>query len=326
MKKIWVSIMIMIIIILFSYEILTSSKEIFETVSFSFNIWKNNIFPSVFPFFIISELLINYGFVELVSELAKPIMNTLFRINSKCAFIFILSIISGFPSNAKYAKELYLEGEITVDEASKILTFTHFANPLFILGTVSIVFLNNKEIGFLILICHYLSNIIIGIIFRNYSISKNEKNHVSIKTAFLNMHRKRINNNKNFGQIITNSLAKSINTLLLILGIITVFLIITTIIDNNINLNNFYQSILNGVFEMTQGLKYIGILDIPLKMKAILSCMILSFGGLSVHMQIISIISDTDIKYLPFLTARILHSFISSVMIYLLFEVWIKII
>ena len=56
---------------------------------------------------------------------------------------------------------------------------------------------------------------------------------------------------------------------------------------------------------MTQGLKYISVLNIPLKFKATLSTMILSFGGLSVHMQIIGILSDTDIEYLPCLSCLI---------------------
>ena len=101
------------------------------------------------------------------------------------------------------------------------------------------------------------------------------------------------------------------------------FLVITTILDNILNVNSFYQSLINGFFEMTQGLKYVSILNIPLKMKSILSTMIISFGGLSVHMQVISILSDTKIRYLPFLTARILHAFISSFLVAIFFDLWL---
>src|SRR5699024_7144948 len=109
----------------------------------------------------------------------------------------------------------------------------------------------------------------------------------------LSMHNKRINNNKRFGSIITNSLINTINTLLLILGVITTFLIITTIIDNNFNLSLLNKSLLSGFLEMTQGLKHVSLLNISNNYKALLICMIISFGGLSVHTQILSIISDT---------------------------------
>ena len=51
-----------------------------------------------------------------------------------------------------------------------------------------------------------------------------------------------------------------------------------------------------GYIEMTGGIKFISLEDIPLKLKCILTVMILSFGGLSVHMQIMGILNDTDIN------------------------------
>lgn len=316
----------MIILICIALEILTKSASILESVKFSFSIWQNNIFPSLFPFFVLSELLIHYGFVELVGELLKPIMNKIFKADGVCSFIFIMSLITGFPSNAKYTRKLYLDGKIDKNMASKILIFTHFSNPLFILGTLSLIFLNNKEVGLLILICHYLGNIINGLLFRNYFPTSESKEKVSIKKAIYDMHKKRMESQKSFGTVVSEALLNGINTLFLILGVVTMFLVVTTIIDNNLNINNFYQSLLNGFVEMTQGLKYISICDIPLKIKSVFSAMIISFGGLSVHMQIISILSDTDIKYMPFLAGRIIHAFTSSLLVYIFFDLWINLI
>ena len=323
MKKILTTVLILTILLFVVFEILTESESILNAVSFSFNIWKENVFPSLFPFFVLSELLINYGFIELVGEIFKPFMNKVFRVKGVGAFALIMSLISGFPSSSKYIKELYNKNLINQNEATKLLMFTHFSNPLFILGTISLLFLNNKEVGLLILICHYLGNFIIGIIFRNYYPSKEENKNISIKKVLTEISNNRVKSNKKFGEIITTALLNSINTLILILGVITMFLVITTIIDNNINLNSFHQSILNGFVEMTQGLKYVSLEEIPLKLKCILSTMIISFGGLSVHMQVISILSDTKINYLPFLTARIIHAIISSLLMFFLFDFWI---
>lgn len=326
MKKILTSVFITTILIFFAIEILISSDNVLQSVSFALNIWETSIFPSLFPFFVLSELLINYGFVEFVNELFKGIMQKLFRMNGYASFVFIMSLISGFPSSAKYTRELYLDGKLNKNEATKLLTFTHFSNPLFILGTVSVLFLKNKEAGILILLCHYIVNIIIGLIFRNYTPSKMEYSKTSLKQAILAMHKKRIENSNSFGNIISSSIVKSIQTLLLILGTVTIFLIITTIIDNNLPVNAYYQAILNGAVEMTQGLKYISLLEIPLKLKSLLTVMILSFGGLSVHIQMFSILSDTDIKYLPFLTARLLHAALSGILVYFTFDIWITLI
>ena len=46
MKKIIVSVLIMIILIFCMFQILASSLSIMNTINFSFGVWKNNIFPS----------------------------------------------------------------------------------------------------------------------------------------------------------------------------------------------------------------------------------------------------------------------------------------
>ena len=317
-----ISTSIMTLLLSIAFFILTESKAVMEAVLFSFQIWKNNIFPSLFPFFLLSELLIQYGFVEFLGELLKPVMNRIFRISNQAAFIFVMSIISGFPSNAKYTKALLEEHKINEKEATKILTFTHFSNPLFILGTVSITFLGNREVGFLILFCHYITNLLLGLLFRNYYPSPKTDCRVSIRKAITNMTLARQKKKVSFPLILTNALNHTIQTLLFILGVTTTFLIITTLINQHITLSTFHQSILNGFFEMTQGLKYVSLLNIPLKIKGILTVMILSFGGLSVHMQLIGILSKSKIRYFPYFTARVLHATIASLMFFFLFDVW----
>ncbi|CCY44828.1 sporulation integral membrane protein YlbJ [Clostridium sp. CAG:1193] len=315
MKKILSNVLLLLIMILISVEVLIESADVLESVKFSFNIWENSIFPSLFPFFVIGNILIDLGFPKLLGTLLKDVMYKLFKINGTGAFIIILSILSGFPSSAKYTKELYLNGEINDKEATKLLTFTHFSNPLFILGTLSITFLNNKEIGMCILISHYIGNLFIGLIFRNYYISKKDTTKVSLKNAIISMNSSRTD--KSFGQMLSNAITSSISTLLLILGTVTIFLVLTTLINNNLSVSPYYKSIINGIFEMTQGLKYLSMLKIPLYKQALISVFFISFGGLSVHMQVLSIISDTKIKYFPYFISRILHASISTIIFFI---------
>lgn len=322
MKKIITSITIMFVLLLLSYQILAESSIVMSSVLRGIDIWKNNVFPSLFPFFVLSNFLINYGFVELISEFLKPIMNKLFRVSSKGSFVFVLSLISGFPSSAKYIKELYLENELSEKDATKLLTFTHFSNPLFIVGTLSTLFLNNIHVSSLIIFCHYISNLIIGISIRNINPTDEKNSKISIKNAILNMHIKRISNSKKLGQIIAETLLNTINTLIIILGIITTFIVITTVLDHHLTVSPLMNSIISSFLEITGGLKQIGELDITLKLKCILSTMVLSFGGLSVHIQISSIIGDAKIKYVPFLIARIIHTLLSGLLVLILFDYW----
>ena len=74
MRK-WISTIIIIILIFICFEVLTARETILNSVSFSLTIWKNNIFPSLFPFFVLSEIMIKYGMTEFVGNLLKPFMN-----------------------------------------------------------------------------------------------------------------------------------------------------------------------------------------------------------------------------------------------------------
>ena len=302
MKKI-----IMFILIIISILLLINSNIIINTVVYSINIFKKSIFPSLLPFFIISELLINYGFIEFISKLFKPLMK-LFKINPNASFILVMSMISGFPSNSKYTKDLYLKGIINEYDASKILMFTHFSNPLFIMGAISITFLHNKKIGLFILIIHYLTNFIIGLLLRN--LIKTDINITNIDKQ----------ESKSFSIVLKEAILNSFNTLFLILGTIIVFLIITNLLNEYIAFNTLIKGIISGILEMTGGISNISSLNISLKLKSTLIGMILSFGGISVHMQVKSIIADTPIKYHPYLLARLLHCSITGLLIYYLFD------
>ena len=276
------------------------------SVKNAFEVWKNNIFPSILPFFIISSLLINYGFVELASILFKPLMR-LFGINSNVSFIFIMSILSGFPSSSKYIKDLYNNNKITLNDASKALMFTHYSNPLFIIGTIS--GLLNKKAALIILFSHYIGNIIIGIVFRNYHNSYTKINGgLVFKDAM------------NIGDVLYKSIKDSIETLLLILGSISIFSFLTVIISKIFYFDNITLSIISGILEITNGINLISTLTIPIKYKAIIISMMLSFGGLSIHLQIKSILSNTNIKYYPYLFTRLIHSFISGFLVFLIYK------
>ena len=68
---------------------------------------------------------------------------------------------------------------------------------------------------------------------------------------------------------------------------------------------------------MTSGLKYLSLSDFGLTTRLLFSVFFISFGGFSVHFQIMSILNEKKVKYLPFLIARFVHA-ISSCVIFIL--------
>ena len=223
----------------------------------------------------------------------------IFKVNENSAFAIIMSMISGTPSNSKYLKDLYDNNLIDLNDVEKCLNFCHFTNPIFIISTIGLTFLNNKKIGLIILISHYLSSFIIGIILRKES-----------KTTFIN--KKKQIKTKSFIAILNESIINTANTLLTILGTITFCLIITAILDKIIYININYKYIY-GLLEITQGLKYLSLSNLSINIKATIASFIISFGGFCIHLQVFSILDNKKIRYLPYFLSRIMHGILSSV-------------
>ena len=152
-----------------------------------------------------------------------------------------------------------------------------------------------------IIFIHYLSNIIIGILLR--------KKAPKITTQTFKPESKK---NRS---ILINSINKSISTLLMILGTVTFYMIVTYIITFPFKENILLKTITSGFLEITNGLNNLIHLNIYTKIKEIIAIAIISFGGLSIHTQIKAILEDTKINYQYFLKGRILHTLIGIILI-----------
>ena len=286
--------------------ILYNYVEVTESIKLSFNICINNLFPSIIPFMILSNIFVSFNFIEPICDTIGVVINKVFKVNKYCAFACLFSMFTGAPSNAKYLNDLYTNKLITTYDISKCIRFCHYNNPIFILSTIGVNFLNNKKIGIIILISHILGSFIIGIF------NKKDFNTYNIKVS---------KKKKRFINVLNESIIDTTNNLILILGVITVWLIITTLINNIVNINYNYKFIY-GFFEITQGLKYISLSNFSIIFKAVVSTFLISFGGLSIHMQVFSILDNKKIKYIPYLISRIIHGIISSLICLILINIY----
>ena len=300
------NLLIVLLIFIFLIEIFDHSNIVIKTIINSTSIWFYNLVPTILPIYIIVDLLINYNAIYYLSLVFGPVMEKVFKMKKETSFVFLLSTLSGFPSNSKYLKNLLDNKVINKEEASKLLLFTHFSNPLFIIESIGISFLGNKSIGILILIVHYLTNVIIGIINRNYYVNL-------VSNTILEEKKK-----DSFVKTLSNSILNTIKILFLLYGIITFFMIITSLIKANFPFSNNINSLICGILEMTQGIYFISSTNLPLIMKASIITFFISFGGLSIHMQVFSILSDYKIKYKDYFIARLMHGLIASSLVFLI--------
>lgn len=293
-----------VLIILFIYlGIFINPKLIIESGITSINIFKTRLFPSIFPFFVLASLLLNLGLADKISRKINFVIKRIFHIEGISSFIVVISIISGFPSGSKYISDCYKKGLISKKTANYLLTFTHFGNPLFILGTCGIV-LNNITIAYKILIINIVANIILGIILRPKEVISSNYTLKNEKLTFM--------------EALPNAINDAIKLLLFMLGSITFFMFFSKLITSTLHLNNFYSVITTGILDLTSGISMVNTLNISNYLQGLIVLSFITFGSLSVHLQVINNIKEQDLSYKYFFMGRIIETSLALV-IYLLF-------
>ena len=102
--------------LLFTLSLLLFSKSNLPAVKQGLNLWATAVVPSLFPFFVATELLMHTNIVYHIGNLLNRFMKPLFNVRGEGAFAFIMGIISGYPIGAKIAINFRKEQICTKEE------------------------------------------------------------------------------------------------------------------------------------------------------------------------------------------------------------------
>ena len=142
-------------------------------------LWANSVVPSLFPFFIATELLSHTNVIYYLVKALNPLMRPLFNVPGEGSFALLMGIISGYPTGAKIVADLKEKHICTDDECERLIAFTNNSGPLFIVGTVGTSLLGDTKTGFLLLFAHILACLTVGIVFRFWKAKKIKYNRNS---------------------------------------------------------------------------------------------------------------------------------------------------
>ena len=279
---------------IFTIILFKNNQAIHDAILSSCELFITRLFPSLFPMMVLSDLFIYFDLPGLLCKWIGPVFQRVFHTSPYGAFAFFISSFSGSPANAYTIKNLHEQGYLSVTEASHVLAFSFFSNPLFLYTMLSLIFPNDLPTVLKLIFLPYFINLLLGFWLRKKTIT---------------IQKIKLSSREDFGIFLSKSIKKAMNTLLFILGTVTIFFILNQI------LNPYHIPIFSGIFEISQGLNTLVNADISYKLKEILAIFFISFGGLSIHLQIKGILSDTKISYKTFFLYRIYQSILSVLFI-----------
>ena len=333
-----------LIFLAFTACLIIFSSSNLPAIKSGLQLWATSVVPSLFPFFVATELLMHTNVINIFGRVLNGYMKPLFNISGEGAFAFIMGIISGYPVGAKIASKFRENNICTKSECERLLSFTNNSGPLFIIGTVGILMYQNTGIGILLFITHLLGCLSVGFIFRFWKRNKNDsivdKKVVMKKTSYNYASDKKTASFSNLGEIMAESITNSISTIFLIGGFVVLFSSIISILKASGILNvlcmaispilnflhidsSFASGLLTGILEITNGIQSISSIACKkISINLIITAFLLGFGGISVFLQVFSITTKTDLSIKPYIYGKILHGFFAAFYTFIFIQVF----
>ena len=124
------------------------------------------VLPSLFPFFVLSSLLVQSDVPRLLSRAMAGVMYPLFGVSGAGASALILGLLGGYPVGARTVAELYGRGEIAREEAEQLLAFCNNSGPGFFLGVCGTAVFGSARAGAYLYLIHVGAALVTGVLLR----------------------------------------------------------------------------------------------------------------------------------------------------------------
>lgn len=261
------------------------------------SLWVSNVLPALLPFFICSNFLQNIGIIKYLKSGAFP---------------FTMSVLSGYPMGAKIVGDLKRSGEISLTEAKRLMSFCNTSGPAFMIGAVGAGMLGSGVLGGIIAAAHYLGAVVNGIVYTfilgkddDYSSGDRAMRTYGIQESF------------------TEAILSSFKSLGIILAYIVMFTFATDIIHMSGGFSlvesQEARALVKGFFEMTVGCGAVAECDaVTDSIKCILCTAIMSWGGLSVLGQSMSMLSGSGVSVKYLFVSKLTHSIFATVIAFII--------
>lgn len=276
------------------------------------NLWFERMIPTLFPFMVLSGIIIRMNLTGSFVKLLNPVLGRLFSISSSCVYGMVIGFLCGFPMGAHVAAQLYEQKQISKQEASFLLAFCNNIGPVYFLSFVLPTLGLSNPVPFLFGM--YALPFLYGLFLRytvfGTSIKKETGNGRVVKETSLSLF-----------SALDESVFQSLSSIARLGGYMVFFnlLFILPILSFQ-SLKEPFHTLLSGsigcLLEITGG---IGLLKNNAQLFVL--C-VLPFGGLSCIAQTYGMIKNTDLSIMDYVMHKMILTAITVFYYLLLTQMW----
>lgn len=293
-------------IILFILAVI-NSKTLFNGALSGIQLWMFTVVPTLFPFLILSDIMVRLNTTDYISALLSPITRPLLGISPSGNYAIITGLLCGYPVGAKTCADLVKENKISIHEGNYLLTFVNNASPAFISSYIVNALLfgtcSALKIAFLIYIPSIITAFILNPFFR-----KKLKNTKPINNSDI------LDSAKLFS--LEDAIFSTVNTLLRIGSYIIIFSILCEFIK--LLPSHSVKMALSGLLEITTGTFLVSISTMSFQWKIRLIVFFTSLGGISTLFQTNSMIADSGLSIKWYIIGKIIASVLAFLLCFII--------
>lgn len=287
------------IVLLFAI-MLVSPKAVFTGASEGLLLWFQIILPTLFPFLLVTNLLLATGNMHLISSAFGTVLTRIFHVSSNGSFAVVTGFLCGYPMGAKTAADLSVSGYISKEEGQYLLSFCNNSSPVFILNFVVWKTLGNDALLIPTLVILMISPMIVSLFTRKKYRFENQKEVHCIKASW------------SF-QEIDGCIMDSFETLVKVGGYIILFSVLLSLFES---LPVYIPALpaLLPLLEVTNGLVLLREMQLPLQFlyPAILG--LASFGGFCAAAQTQCMVQKAGFPILPYIAQKLAAALTASLL------------
>lgn len=266
------------------------------------------LLPTLFVFMVCSNFFVLSGFGKIIKKPFEVVMQPFFGISGAGALAVALGLISGYPVGAVCVCGLYEKNDITKNEAERLLGFTNNSGPLFIIGSVGTVMLQNKNYGYFLCAVHIVSAVISGMVLRAFREKKSGKEKISSSESI------------SLSDAVTESVKNALSGILTVCAYTVLFSIIISMwmfVAGKSPVSLF----LSGMIEMSNAIQKLTAAGENIKNLLPQISFLLGFGGMCVHLQVMNVTKKHKLNLKYYFTGKCLHAIFSVIISFALTRV-----
>lgn len=122
--------MLPVILLLFVLLII-SSKTALSLATLGLTLWLENMVPTLLPFMILSGILTGLKLQEILCRPFRGFFEKLFHTTPNGAYCIIMGFLCGFPMGAYCVSDLYQKGQLSKEEAVRLIPFCNNIGPVY---------------------------------------------------------------------------------------------------------------------------------------------------------------------------------------------------